>query len=301
MTGSLLDDVVVGLDGSDESAVALQWAAAALPPSSGLYAVHVMNPADELAMDAVLADSVKERHRREADLAERWLAPVRDRDPAPHPLVREGTVATELLTVAREVGADAIVVGHHPNIRRGPRLVGHVTGELLKHSEFPVIIVPAAWEPHPASTAPVVVGVGVSRGTRAAIRWALTKMDVAVSGLSLVHAFGRRSIFRPDGLLDLLAFHLDPSVLPTWVEEDVTALADRIREEAGLDEVGLSISVAPGRTGPALVEAGRGARLLVIGRGEPPFVRRHAIAPYLRHALVNAPCPIAVIPAGDES
>lgn len=289
MTGSLLHDVVIGLDGSDEATVALQWVAAALPPSSRLYAVHVINPADGLAMD-----------RREADLAERWLAPVHDRDPAPEPIVREGAVAPELLAVAGEVGADAIVVGHHPNMHRGPRFVGHVTGELLRHSQIPVVIVPRAWERETAAAGPVVVGIGVSRGTRAAIRWALTKMDVSDSGLSLVHAFGRRSVFRPDGLLDLLAFHLDPSVLPTWVEEDVTALADRIRDEAGVDEVGLSISVAPGRAGPALVEAGRGARMLVIGRGEPPFVRRHAIAPYLHHALVNAPCPIAVIPAGDE-
>lgn len=299
MNASLLPVVVVGLDGSPESEVALRWAASQAAPDGRLHAVHAVHPADALARDAVLADSVRDQHRRESELDEEWLAPVRTSDLELHPEVREGAAATVLLDVAEETDADVIVVGHHPSARFGPRLVGHVTSELLRHAHLPVVIVPSSWVPDGDPDAPVVVGVGVSSGTRAALAWTLAHTDLTAGGLSLVHALGRRSMFRQGGLLDLLAYHLDPSVLPGWVEADLTELAEQACRDAGLDDVDVLVSVDSGRTGVVLAEAGRSARLLVIGRGEPPFVRRHTIAPYLRHALVNATCPIAVVPADD--
>jgi nucleotide-binding universal stress UspA family protein len=213
----------------------------------------------------------------------------------------EGPVAESLLSVAAEVDATLIAVGHHPHPRLGPQLVGHVTAELLRRSDRPIAVVPQGWDPDRHRAGSVVVGVGVARGTRAAIRWAVDHASTGTAELRLVHALGPRSLFRPDGVLDVLAFHLDPSVVPTWVEEDLTALAEQVRDQSGgRMDIDVSVAVEPGRTGPVLVEAGAGAQLLVIGRGEPPFLRRHAIAPYLRHALVNAPCPVVVVPAPPE-
>ncbi len=301
MEMTLVQDVVVGLDGSTESSAALCFAVAVLPERTRLHAVHVIRPVEELARDAVLSDSVRDRHRREADLADCWLAPARESGLDVRPRVSEGAIADTLMAVADEVGADAIVVGHHARAHVGPGLVGAVTGDLLHHAERPVIMVPDSWRADDARSHPVVVGVGVARGTRAAIRWALGHTDVGTVGLSLVHALGPRSVFRPDGLLDVIAYHIDPSVLSEWIENDLTELAEEVREESGADDVSMSVTVSRGRTGQVLVEAGRTASLLVIGRGEPAFVRRHTIAPFLRHAIVDAPCPIAVIPAGEES
>ncbi len=301
MEMTLVHDVVVGLDGSVESSTALRWAVGALPELTRIHAVHVIRPGEELARDAVLSDSLLLRRRRETDLAECWLTPARGSGLDVRPVVREGKVAAVLMDVADEVGADVIVVGHHATARVGPRLIGRVARDLLRHAVRPVIVVPETWCPETDRNEPVVVGVGVARGTRAAIRWALEHTEADAVGLTLVHALGHRSIFRPDGLLDVLAFHLDPSVLPNWVEDDLTELAERIRDESGLEEVPMAVSVLPGRIGSVLVEAGRAASLLVIGRGEPGFVRQHAIAPFLRRALFEAPCPIAVVPAGEES
>lgn len=97
----------------------------------------------------------------------------------------------------------------------------------------------------------------------------------------------------------MLAYHLDPSVIPNWVEQDLLDLANDLRGRAGAN-VDVAVSVRPGRIGARLVEAGATASMLVIGRGEPPFIRNHAIAPHLRHAIVHAPCPIVVVPAGPE-
>lgn len=300
MNGSLVRDVVIGLDGSSQALVALRWAVDSATPGGTVHAVHVMLPVEELAFDAVLGDSVALRRRREETLRDEWIGPVLEfaerRDVKVDATVSEGTVAETLMSLADEVDADAIVVGHHPATRLGPQLVGHVTAELLHDSDRPVIVVPDDWEPvDGVDDRPVAVGVGVAPATRAAIRWALERRgDTAVS---LVHALGPRSLFRPSGVLDVLAYHLDPSVIPGWVEDDLTALAEEVRAEAGVDDdVDVTVEVARGRTGPVLVRAGERARLLVLGRGEPPFVREHVIAPYLRHALTHAVCPVVVVP-----
>lgn len=296
-----LSDVVVGIDGSAASITALRWAADAVSPSGRIHAVHVLVPAEELAVDAAQGDSVRLRHRREEQLRDVWVpaAVGVERGSVVEWSVREGHVAAELLRLAAESGAEALVVGHHARPHLGPQLVGHVTAAALRDADRPVVVVPLDWSPERTEGRPVVVGVGVSKGTRSAIRWVMEHPRLCRSGMILAHALGPRTLFRNDGWLDVLAYHLDPTVLPTWVEEDLLELADQLRRETGSD-VDVAVSVQPGRTGARLVEAGEGAGLLVVGRGEPPFVRSRTIAPYLRHAIAHAPCPVVVVPAREE-
>jgi nucleotide-binding universal stress UspA family protein len=287
--------LVVGVDGSDEARSALRWAAAALVPGGHLHVVHALSPVEELAVDAVLGDSVRLRHHREQLLFSDWVEPVAGVDLEVLPEIVEGAVAESLLVVAAQHGADAVVVGHHPHARFGPQVVGHVTADVLRHARRPVVVVPDRWQPESVEPgSPIVVGVGVAHATRAAITWATERAQVTGDEIDLVHALGPRSLFRPDGVLDVLAYHLDRTVLPDWVADDLMEVAERIADAAG-DGVDLSISVRAGRIGPRLVEAGTGARLLVIGRGSRPFTR-YTMAPYLRHALTHAPCPVVVVP-----
>lgn len=295
-----LDDVVVGIDGSSASITALRWAASQVRQRGRVHAVHVVVPSEEVLADAAMTDSVGLKHRREDVLREVWVpAAVGDETSGVTPLIREGHVADELLRHAEEIGADAIVVGHHEQARLGPQLVGHVTAKLLHAAGRPVVIVPLDWLPEYTEGRPVVVGVGVSKGTQDALRWVMDRPRCVRHGLVLAHAHGPRSLFRPDGWLDVLAYHLDPTVLSRWVEQDLLDLADQVRQETGA-ELDVEVSVEPGRTGPRLVEAGQAAGMLVIGRGEPAFIRSRTIAPYLRHAIVHAPCPVVVVPASDE-
>ncbi len=298
-----LNEVVVGVDGSRESIAALQWALAHVVPHGRVHAVHVVIPAEELALDAVLGDSVALQHHRERALREEWIPQARSEDDPDVTVVvqvAEGSVAERLVAVAGEAGADLIAVGHHPRARFGPRLVGHVTAKLLHGADRPVTIVPAGWERIDHDDRPIAVGVGVSHGTDAAIRWVLAHQDLAETGLLLVHALGPRSVFRPDGWLDVIARYIDPSVVREWVERDLLDAAEALRRQSG-SEIGVDVVVASGHTGARLAEAGASAACLVIGRGEPPFVRTHTIAPYLKHAITHAPCPVVVVPAATSS
>jgi nucleotide-binding universal stress UspA family protein len=296
-----LADLVVGLDGSAASAAALRWAVTQLGPAGRVHAAHVVAPAEELALDAALGDSVRLLHHREAELHGQWIPNAVPGEPGARvePVLREGAVAGELLRLGDEVGADAIVVGHHAQSRHGPRIVGHVTAKLLRSADRPVVIVPLDWDPARTCDRPVAVGVGGSRATEVALRWTLAHPGMVRHGLLLAHAYGPRTMLRPEGWLDVLAYHLDPTVLPAWVEEDLLELAEELQAETGTD-VEVTVSVQPGRTGPRLVDAGEAAGLLVVGRAEPPFIRSTTIAPYLRHAIVHSPCPVVVVPAPDR-
>lgn len=281
-----LDTVIVGIDGSDASIDALRWALAHVRPDGRVRAVHVVGSERAAAVEGVA----------ERELCDVWIPrAVGDAQPAAtiDPVVVHGTVADELLADSSD--ADVVVVGHHAQARFGPKLVGHVTASLLHSLELPLVIVPLGWQQGERDL-PVAIGVGVSRGTEAAVRWVMEHETVADGGVLLVHALGPRTIFRPEGWLDAIAYYLDPTVIPGWVERDMLDAAEQLREQTGA-EVDVAVSVLPGRTGARLAEAGTTARLLVIGRGEPPFVRSHSIAPYLRHAITHAPCPILVVPA----
>jgi nucleotide-binding universal stress UspA family protein len=233
-----------------------------------------------------------------SEAAQRWATEVFPEADRSTVTVRSGDVAAELLRLADGLDATAVVVGHRTSGVPG-QVVGHVTASLLHRSSRPVVIVPAGWTPERTDGRPVAIGVGVARGTKAALRWVLSQPALTSDGLLLVHAHGIRSLFRPDGWLDVLAYHLDPTVLPGWVENDLVGLAVELQREAGV-EVDVAVTVQPGRIGARLVEAGADAGLLVIGRGEPPFIRTRVLAPYLRHAITHAPCPVVVVPAVGE-
>lgn len=283
-----LADVVVGLDGSAASAAALRWAAAHAGPEATVHAVRVLEPD---------TGGVPGRAEAEAELRTRWIANAMPGgiDPRVSAVLAAGNVADALVRIAGDVGADAIVLGHHAQPHHGPQLVGHVTARLLHEADRAVVVVPREWDPDRTEGMPVAIGVGVARGTEVALRWVLDRPGLVGGGLLLVHAYGPRSVFRPEGWLDVLAYHLDPTVLPEWVEQDLLDLAEELQREAGTD-VDVAVSVLPGRRGARLVEAGTTASLLVVGRSEPPFLS-HAIAPYLRHAIVHSPSPVVVVPA----
>lgn len=282
-----LGDVVVGLDGSQASLAALRWTAAQLAPEGRIHALHVATPDDDTALDG--------------EVPAAWIPAALGGRPHPDLVVaiREGDVADELLGLAAELNAEAVIVGHHAQARLGAQIVGHVTANLLQGADCPVVVVPVDWEPELTDDRPVAVGVGLSEDTHTALRWALEHTRYHRSGLILVHTGAARGLFRSEGWLDVLAYYLDPTVLSEWGEQDFLDLAEELRAETGAD-----VDVAPraelGRTGRQLVEAGSSAALLVVGRGEPPFIGSRTIAPYLRHAIVHAPCPIVVVPAPDR-
>ena len=137
--------IVVGVDGSDASLVALRWALAeAALRQAEVRAVHAwtypyvgeltgmsmaMIDRSELEADAkaVLAEAVKRLHVDEI------AAPL-------HEVVAEGSPAGVLTEVAK--GADLLVVGSRGRGGFSGLLLGSVSQQVSHHAPCPVVIIP---------------------------------------------------------------------------------------------------------------------------------------------------------------
>jgi nucleotide-binding universal stress UspA family protein len=150
----------------------------------------------------------------------------------------------------------------------------------------------------------IVVGVDGSPGSRAALRWAVAQALLAGRSVEAVcawsHADGRQWQARATNY--------------GWVPVPVLPSRDEVRESTAAElarvvaaEVGdippapVTLSTPEGHAATALLAAARGAGMLVLGqRGHGGFAGLR-LGSVTRHCSEHAPCPVVIIPAGDES
>ncbi|PCE30569.1 universal stress protein [Burkholderia ubonensis] len=151
--------ILVALDGSETSSHALD-AALALASEAGarltpVYVVDLFVPAyDPLGYDpSILIDAFREEGLRVTDDAARRMA---GRGVSGTPQIANvepdgEDIADRILIVARETGADLIVMGTHG--RRGFRrlVLGSVAERVLRGATCPVLLIPARCAPKPAA------------------------------------------------------------------------------------------------------------------------------------------------------
>lgn len=136
--------VVVGVDGSDNGARALRWAAELAAQTGGrLVVVHVFEPLAHLGeveppVDfAVMEAAVKRR------LGEEWCAPCATLEVPYTTRVVEGDPADALIAVAAEEQADLIVVGSRGLSGVRSLVAGSTSTRLLHRSDRPVVVIPS--------------------------------------------------------------------------------------------------------------------------------------------------------------
>ncbi len=286
--------VVVGVDGSAESNSALEWAARVIERDGVVHAVAALSPASELAIAAVQVDSADLIRTLTNDLETDWTAAVRAGGHHIVTEVVEDDPADALMQVAQTVDADLIVVGVHAKPKRVPRTIGHVTAKLIHQTTRPLAVVDNDTATPFVDGATVVAHAGHGEATTAAVQWAAGFADIHGTDLSLVRSTRNRPSLGPEGLLDVLAFYLDPSMLRRWAAEDLAKLADELQQSTERD-LRITWSSKTGASGPRLIEASVNATLLVVGRNTLPALD-HVIPKALRHVIVHAPCPVVIIP-----
>jgi nucleotide-binding universal stress UspA family protein len=277
------ETVVVGIDDSDHSRAALEWACRTVGPGGTVQAVHA---ASRTGDDDHLARQVDE-----------WISAIDDAPQIVTSSERTGDPSDLLLRTSERAGADLIVVGVHDQRRLTPRRLGGTVRELLRHTNRPLAIVGADTTPQGGNASEptsVVAGVGEGSATRATMRWAATYAAARGLGLELVRALPNRPVFGADGLLEVMAYYIDPDLARGWAIEDIETLADEIRRSDGVD-VPVTMSAPRGSTGPKLVDASRGAALLVLGLHDTD-APEHEVPLWLHHAVTHAPCPVVLVP-----
>jgi nucleotide-binding universal stress UspA family protein len=282
---------VVGIDGSESSREALQWAhrEATSRPGTDVTAVlawsyldqHHIDPDAEfdLDYDEAKAAAALDHHVRQAlgDAAADVSQRVVDDRPVPG-----------LLSASE--GADLLVLGARGLGGFTGMLLGSVSQQCLHHATVPVAIVRPDGE-GPRETGRVVVGTDGSERSRPAVRWALEE--------------GRR---RGSTVTVLHSWHLPFTAASPWV---VTALdADEFEEGARLNLDGLLATedtsgveverrTVHGTAAAALIEAAADADLVVVGsRGIGGF-RGLVLGSVSQQVARHAPCPVVVVPSDE--
>lgn len=139
--------IVVGVDGSTQSAAAIDWAIAmAKGMGSEVVAVFAVTP--PLTFDAgygtpVVPIQYDEQWRADIqkEFEEEWCKPLKEAGVRYRAVVEDGRAATVIGRVADATGADVIVVGRRGRGGVAELLLGSVSHELVLHSKRPVLVI----------------------------------------------------------------------------------------------------------------------------------------------------------------
>jgi nucleotide-binding universal stress UspA family protein len=271
------DGIVVGYDGSPDSAEALRWAAREAWARGTALTICLAWRPDDLAVTGHPEAQEQARRRgeqiiaRAAGLAESLLDLVEVRA-----VLAEGSPARVLCE--RSNTAEMVVVGSHGQGRLPGSLLGPVSWQVAGHAQGRIVVVRGEWRPVNQAPGPVVAGVDGSAASQAALAFASDEAalrDVPLIAVcALADAPGRFGAGRQ-------------------MEEDFSHLMTRYEKEHS--EVTVLRQVEFGAPRSALLTAATGAQLLVVGSRGLGGLEGMSLGSVAATLLHHAPCPVAVV------
>ncbi|MFE7901022.1 universal stress protein [Streptomyces sp. NPDC057424] len=296
--------VTVGLDGSPESLAAADWAAReALLRDLPLRLVNAWEwQPSAFAPEAGLTVPVPPTDQQRAE-ARRVLDEARERVARHHPGLRihadeiPGQPVPALLKAAED--AELLVLGSRGLSRVTGYLIGSVALSVLAWSARPVVLVradggtgeePLADDSAAGSAAPgeVVLGLDLHKPSDTVIEFAFDAASRRAADLRVVHGW------------TLPPYHYGGEFMPGVTAET----ADRVRHEltdvlrpwqAKFPAVEVHAQATVGGAGAHLIDASRGAALVVVGRQVRRAPLGTHIGPVTQALLHHAVAPLAVI------
>jgi nucleotide-binding universal stress UspA family protein len=278
--------IVVGIDGSEHSRLALKWAAdEAMRRGSQLRVLYAQitepknvpvwyepGSSDLSPGQAIVDDAL-------------GLVTVRHSSVGVQAEVVEWPPALVLTVAGRS--AELVVVGARGKGGFDELLLGSVSDQCIQYAHCPVAVVHADPDDLPlrAVRPRIVVGVDGSLGSTRALRWALDEAPLRSASVEAVFAWQ----YPPIG-----AFVLGPAqgyeVAAREIVDAATEYAGQGAPEAPFEAVSRFEA-----TVPALLDASVGAELLVVGsRGHGRF--RHALLGSVAHQCAqHAKCSVIVV------
>ncbi len=143
-SSSSLKTIVVGVDGSPESAAALDWAIGLARRLQAeivaVYALYLPVFAGS-GYEAYLPVDEQWRAEQEKTFVRDWCAPLRSSGVSYGTIFRDGRPAAVIAEVADSYEADLIVVGRRGRSQVAELLLGSVSHELTHHCRRPVLVV----------------------------------------------------------------------------------------------------------------------------------------------------------------
>ncbi len=286
--------IVVGIDGSEPSYRAAEWAAHEAARRSlpvrlvSCYSVPLAGEPGMVGTYAVEAqvDAIRDEHDGFVDTA---VKRVREAVTGLR-IERLVTLASPSIVLPKNAEPDGLlVVGSSGRSGRFVDVLGSVATAACHHASVPVVVVPATSSKRGSSMKKIVVGTDGSESARHALEWAYEEARLAGAELVVVHSWeypypetagdtsGMRERMRRDAEREL--------------DESVSAHTAR----AGGEGVTLRKHLVESPPAKALIDESEGADLVVVGsRGRGGFASM-LLGSVSRAVVQHAHCPIAVI------
>lgn len=257
--------LVVGVDNSQESNDAIEWARAVAGPDDRIVLLHAWQLPVVTGYDMVVTVDPHEIEQ----YAKQGLDETVERldDPRVVPVVHQGHPGRSLIAEADERNAGMIVVGHRGNSRVS-LMLGSTANYVLHHTKRPVVVIRGESAVPPKA---IVVGVDADdldqRSDNESVR--ALRFAYSLPGIErvrVVHAW-----FLPALAVGMFA---DVSADLDAMDASAQAAIDRVIEAAGPAPSGVTVVGEPIRGTPefGLIEESRDADLVVLGsRGRGGF------------------------------
>ncbi|MGH1548785.1 universal stress protein [Leifsonia poae] len=274
---------VVGFDGTASSWRALDWALARVRQRGG--ALDVVT-----ALDTRLSGAVFGPHLDLSETVEAQLRQARGHVRALTPDIAaafhwvDGSPAAAL--VRESDAASLLVVGTDRRIDGGGPHIGSLPLRVAAKARCTVAVIPAAPEPERNT---VVVGIDRSSFARSALALAVTEASWLGGTVEAIHAWDVPVMFQ--AALDAGA---EPD--PEHVRREEQVVADAIADVPIAREARIEPRVVRQNPAAALVSAGAGAALLIVGTRGRGRVAAAMLGSVSHDVLLNLPCPVLVTP-----
>jgi len=290
--------IVVGIDGSQQSGNALEWAVArARLGGEQLELVNAYNlplNLDFYGYQGLAASNPMEWMTEfSTQLLDAAAARVRALAPELTSTLTSTMGQPAFVLAAASEGADAVVVGRRGLGGAASVLLGSVSNRLTIQSECPLVVVGEGDLP---TTGPILVGVdGTEFGTNA-LRYAIAEAAVRKTSVRAVAAYEvLHTEFEPDPEL-VARMRAD-------VEAEVAGVITRALDEVrgtGAESPSVDHVAVEGRAADAILGQAGDAQLIVVGTHGKGLVRRVLLGSVSRQVLNDADRPVAVVDLPDS-
>jgi nucleotide-binding universal stress UspA family protein len=292
---SVLGRCVVGVDGSDGSARAFQWAVAQAK-GGAVTAVHGFSPGTELLFAALQVDLDPMRAEHVRLLEGAWIAGTDDAEVSVCTAFFDDHPARALLAVSHRNDNAPIVVGHHGHGSWSAHHVGDITTKLLRHADVPVIVTNEATRPE-GLDGPILVGLnGPTPQVEAIFEWAARLALEVGLGVHIV------CVSEPVPAGDAFSLYPGAGIAVDWTAlhdstvEFATQLGATFRERH--PSLKVTTEARQGLPATMLDEAARdiGASLIVMGNHHHGTIASMLGAAVAGQLPAIASCPVALVP-----
>lgn len=212
--------------------------------------------------------------------------------------VVDGQIVPEILRIARDLGADLIVMGTHGLTGFERLLLGSVTEKVLRKAKCPVMTIPRlapdTAEPPAVTFKTIICGMDRSPASKRALEHALSLAQQASGCLLVVHALEDISDEEPS-----LAGHLNIPECWRAVEPDIRASYEALVPAEAHDWCQVEVLIPFGKGYRKVLDIARerSADLIVLGTTgwSGPF------GATTLHVLRESECPVLVVPPQGSS